>query len=367
MEANQTLLYDEQNLKRLPLHLQKFQCAINEGILIFREFYLLDTPFGSKERAVVQEFRAARQQKDLKRKAEIIQKHKSVINRVFLIEKNEVHRLPETWKKYEEVAAALGPSCQERLNELKASWERHGRYSHYRPSNLTGACQHLEELEWLVEQAYRKISHSAKTKQQRQYQNYLKALNEQITREKQVLAEAMLIRCQIALHNRDLHCHDVEQDLRARLISLKILIGTQPIIGNEKRDRLPLAQFHTYMMRWGSQALREECQKLFSLNNETGVKVNLVSVLQDKGSVLVPEHLARAVPRSARRPLWLFRGWNKRYELFQNTDAVMLDLIAAQQLTQNSPFLPELGTRLHKHAKRTKTHFLEGFWKRINQ
>jgi hypothetical protein len=171
---------------------------------------------------------------------------------------------PETWVKLTNVILARKDKNQKRdiqlLKSLQSQWEKQQKYAIYTSASLIALIEraiplfenYLDMLN--IERRYYKSKLSQKT---RAYiQSYLHTLRAEIKKEKEVIAESMLIRLKAASSSNRITFDDVTMHFASKLKHLHLLEENYRLPSQSRHDldRNTLQYFQACIAKWGNHS-----------------------------------------------------------------------------------------------------------------
>lgn len=151
------------------------------------------------------------------------------------------------------------------------------------------------------------------------YRKYLKSFLEQAERLQQKLAVAMCDRLQVFVESKLTHADVVVH------VADKLKIEHPAAI--EKLTSQQFVQFSHYIQKHGNSDTKNRWDKLNCFSPSSTFPLQTVESKEIKN--IFPKLLADSIPDKPKKPAWLFKGVNLRYELCEKH---ALDFVALQQL-----------------------------------
>lgn len=151
------------------------------------------------------------------------------------------------------------------------------------------------------------------------YRKYLKSFLEQAKQLQQKLADAMCDRLQVFVESKLTHA-DVVVHIADKL-KIEHPLTTEKLTSNQ------FLQFSHFIQKHGKADTKNRWEKLSCFNPSSIFPLQAIGSKEVKN--IVPTLLADSIPNKPRRPAWLFKGSNLRYEFCEKH---ALDFVALQQL-----------------------------------
>jgi len=222
------------------------------------------------------------------------------------------------------------------LKHLQQAWQRHGQFAHFTAPVLLYAAELLADIELSLKAAFLEFQQQSEqlpVMHRQQYQTYFEEAFKYIAIEKQALTQSMFARLQLMWQNLQFNQDDVVVDIIQKLKALGALKPTTSLDKQRPASEFQaktIKAFHAYINVKGSAELKTQLNNLLTIAHQPTILI--MGKQTPNHYLLLPQTLAKYVPNSPKKPAWLFKGHQWRYEFFVNKTALLLKLSRLAQL-----------------------------------
>jgi hypothetical protein len=333
----------------------KAQNFFREGIKLFHDCFVLSGEHYSSTGRLKQQLkeaqRIAEETDDFSEVHKILQ---TINSRRWYCHYNKILQNKDTWNTFK-TAEGINQDKMSKLDALHRKWERHEQFSHYTSDALLFAADILKELEDhlnLAKQEFIRYRNKlGKVEDQTKYETYINLFLQTVQQQKIALCEAMFARWKLALESNNMTQDDVTVHLVQQLNQLGVIedkdwIERQRPRQTKEHNESLFIKFHHYIAQNGTSELKKTVGLSLSWrlppDEDSHSTVPIIPIERAGNAFLIPKQLEVNIPAYRRKPNFLFKGNNFRYEFFQDKKDLFLRLIQLRALKINITHYQEL-------------------------
>lgn len=248
-----------------------------------------------------------------------------------------------SWDAWEKAVEA---SQKAKFHYLKKQWLPHAKWAHYTTDGLLLAADLLAEFDYHYHAAcveFNSKQNRLPEKFRKEYGDYLTQWGQQLSAEKHSLQAAMLYRFEQAVNCLPLLNDDVIAPLVAILDSMQVkLPASLSLVTIAKSiSSTAFCQLYQYLHQQQDVVIKKALNNTKVLNPQSALPLALVHT--SKQVFIVPQALADLIPIKPKKPTWLFKGHQLRYNYFQHKADLLIQLTGLEnmELTVTNPLQME--------------------------